>query len=98
MKIHTGDIVQLISGKHKGKSGKVLKINKDRVLVEGANIVKRAMKKQGGQPGQFVESERAVHISSVAILDPKTKKPTRIGYRMENGKKVRFAKSSSTSL
>jgi large subunit ribosomal protein L24 len=100
MKIHTDDKIIVTAWKDKGKIAKVLRaIPKDKkVLVEGVNIVTRHMKKQGATPGQKVSYEKPIDVSNVMLLDPKTEKPTRIGYRIENGKKVRFAKKSGTTL
>lgn len=100
MKIHSSDLVQVIAGKDKGKQGKVLSVSlsDDRVTVEGVNIVKKSIKKQGATPGRFVEVEKSLHVSNVALIDPVSKKPTRIGYKTEGNKKVRVAKKSKTSL
>jgi large subunit ribosomal protein L24 len=96
-KIKTGDLVQVIAGKDKGRKGKVLKIYKakDRVLVEGVNIVKKHVKPSTENPqGGIVEKEAPIHISNVNLVDPKTGKPTRIGYEMKGDKKVRVSKKS----
>ena len=101
MKIHTDDQVIVISGKDKGKKGKVLKSLPDtnRVVVEGIGIVTRHMKRQGSTPGQKVTYEKSIDVSNVKLLDPKTGTPTRIGYKVENGKKIgRVAKKSGTLL
>lgn len=100
MKIHTGDTVAVIAGKDKGKKGKVLAVNlkDERVIVEGANIATKHVKRSGNTPGQIVKVERGIHASNVMILDPETKKPTRIGYRIEGTKKVRIAKKSGKAL
>lgn len=100
MKIHTNDEVIVISGKDKGKKGKVIRSfpKENRVVVEGVNIVTRHIKKQGATPGQKVELTKSIHVSNVMLIDPKTNEPTRVGYRMENNKKVRFAKKSGTTL
>lgn len=100
MKIHKGDLVQIIAGKDKGKQGKVLLAvpSDERVVVEGANKVTRHVKRNGSTPGQKIEIERPLHVSNVALLDPTEKKPTRVGYRIEGGKKVRFAKLSGKAL
>ena len=101
MKIHKDDTVIVISGKDKGKKGKVLKAIPDtnRVLVEGVGMVTRHMKRQGTTPGQKVTFEKSIDVSNVMIIDPKTDTPTRIGYKMQDGKKVdRIAKKSGTVL
>ena len=96
-KIKKGDKVVVISGRDKGKSGEVLSVLRaeNRVLVQGVNMMKRHTRQQPGQQGGIVEKEGAVHISNVAHIDPKSQKPTRVGYRiLEDGRKVRFAKRS----
>jgi large subunit ribosomal protein L24 len=100
MKIHTGDTVAIIAGKDKGKKGKVLAVNleTERVIVEGANIATKHIKRSGNTPGQIVKVERGIHASNVMAIDPETKKPTRVGYRIEGTKKVRFAKKSGKAL
>lgn len=100
MKIHSGDQIVVISGKDKGKKSKVLRANptENTVVVEQVGLVTRHMKRQGSTPGQKVTFEKPIDVSNVMLLDPKTGTPTRIGYRVENGKKVRFAKSSGTTL
>jgi len=96
-KIKTGDEVIILAGKDKGLKGKVLKIikSKDRVIVEGVNIVKKHVKPSAENPqGGIVEKEAPIHISNVALVDPKSGKPTRVGYEMKDGKKVRVSKKS----
>ena len=111
MNIKTGDTVVVIAGKDrftvdkKGNkvttTGKVLKVypKTNKVVVEGVNKVKKHQKPtQQNTQGQIVEMEAPIDASNVMILDPKTKTPTRVGYKMENGKKVRYAKKSGTVL
>lgn len=100
MKIHTNDEVIVITGKDKGKKAKVVRAfpKENRVIVEGVNIVTRHMKKQGNTPGQKVTFEKPIDASNVMLLDPKTGTPTRIGYRVEGGKKLRIAKKSGSVL
>lgn len=102
MKIHTGDTVLIIAGKDKGKQGTVLRTlaEKGRVIVEGVNMRVRHIRKSAEQPGQRIKYEASIAASNVMILDPKTKKPTRIGYRIDpkTGNKVRFAKVSGEAL
>ena len=96
-RIRQGDNVVILSGKDRGKTGKVRTVlpKEDRVVVEGVNIVKRHTKARGpGQPGGIIEKEAPLHISNVAIADPSTGKPTRVGFRIEDGQKVRVAKRS----
>lgn len=101
MKIKKGDNVIVIAGKDKGKSGKVLRAlpKENKVIVEGVHIVKRherANRKR--QHGQIVDKTLPVHVSNVALTDPKTGKPTRIGISKENGKRVRVAKKSGSAV
>jgi large subunit ribosomal protein L24 len=100
MKIHTNDPVIITTGKDKGKKSKVLRAfpSENKVIVEGVNIVTRHMKKQGATPGQKVSFEKPIDVSNVMLIDPKTGAPTRIGYKVENGKKVRVAKKSGTVI
>src|SRR5579864_5794347 len=96
-KIKKGDKVVVVTGRDKGRSGEVLRVlrDEDRVLVQGVNMIKRHTRPAAGQPGGIIEKEAAIHISNVAHLDPKSNKPTRIGYKfLEDGRKVRFAKRS----
>ena len=106
LKIRSGDNVQVISGKDRGKSGRVLRVEpkKERVVVEGLNMVKRHTRPQQvtGAPNQalqggVIEREGPIHVSNVMLLDPKGK-PTRVGIEREDGKRVRVAKSSGTKL
>lgn len=101
MYIKTGDKVQVITGKEKGKKGTVIKVlrNENRVVVEGLNMIKKHVKPSQINPeGGIVEREAAIHASNVMLIDPKTKKPTRIKIEVENGKKVRVAKTSGTKI
>ncbi len=101
MHVKKGDKVVVISGKDKGKQGVVLEAfpKKERVLVEGVNIVKKHTKPSQANPqGGIFEQEAAVHVSNVMIIDPKTGNPTRVGYQTVDGKKVRVAKKSGESL
>ncbi|MCR5462797.1 MAG: 50S ribosomal protein L24 [bacterium] len=110
MKIKTGDTVVVIAGKDsktvtkkgvESTTGKVLKVypETNKVVVEGVNKVKKHQKPtQQNTSGSIIEKEAPIDASNVMILDPKTKTPTRVGYKMENGKKVRYAKKSGTVL
>jgi large subunit ribosomal protein L24 len=100
MKIHTNDEVIVIAGKDKGKKGKVVKANpaSGTVLIEGVNLITRHIKRQGSTPGQKVTYEKPIDASNVMLLDPKTGEPTRVGYKLEGGKKLRIAKKSGTVL
>jgi large subunit ribosomal protein L24 len=100
MKIHTKDTVIVTSGKDKGKTGTVSRVYTadNKVLIEGVNIVTRHVKRQGNTPGQKVTLEKPIDVSNVMLLDPKDGKPTRVGYLIKDGKKVRIAKNSGTTL
>lgn len=94
-RIKKGDKVMVVSGKDRGKTGVVKKIEDERVVVDGLNIVKKHVKPnpQIGVPGGIVELESSIHASNVALLDEKTGKKTKVGYKLENGKKIRFNKA-----
>ena len=96
-KIRKGDKVVVLTGRDKGKAGEVVKIvlKHRRAFVQGINIVKRHTKPSQSNPGGIVDKELPIHLSNLAILDPKDDKPTRIGFkRLQDGRKVRFAKRS----
>jgi len=96
-KIKAGDTVQVIAGDHKGSEGKVLSIlkEKDRAIVEGVNMVKKHTKPSAQSPqGGIVEKEASLHVSNLSLLTSKGE-TTRVGYRMEDDKKVRFSKKSN---
>jgi large subunit ribosomal protein L24 len=100
-KIKKGDKVVVLTGRDKGKSGEVLSVQRaeSRVLVQGVNMMKRHTKPRQGEPGGIVEKEAAIHVSNVAHIDPKSQKPTRVGYRiLADGRKVRYAKRSGEVL
>lgn len=100
MKIHKDDTVIITTGKDKGKKGKVLKAypNENKVVVEKVNIITKHMKRRGETAGQILKYEAPIDASNVMILCPDTGKPSRIGYRIENGKKVRIVKKSGVVL
>lgn len=101
MRIKKGDTVEVIAGKDKGKTGKVLRCipKLDRVVVEGVNVVTKHQKPRGPQqPGGITKSEAPIHVSNVMYYDTKTKKKSKIGYSFENGKKVRVIKSSGATI
>ena len=100
MKIKKGDEVVVISGKYKGVKGKVLEArpNESRVVVAGVNRHKWHVKPTQNEPGHIVDREAPIHVSNVALVDPKAKKATRVGYKVEKGKKVRIAKKSGVEL
>lgn len=96
MHVKKGDKVKVITGKDKGKSGKVLMTfpKKDRVLIEGINMVKKHTKPSNVNPqGGILNVEAPIHVSNVMLLDPKTGEPTRVGYEVKGDKKVRVAKN-----
>ncbi len=104
MRIKKDDIVIVLAGKDRGKTGKVLRAlpAEDKVVVEGVHMMKRHKKinKNTKQGGGIVEFSAPIHVSNVQLLDPKTKKPTRIGYQKDEktGKTVRITKKSNTIL
>ena len=101
MKIKKNDNVIVRTGKDKGKTGKVVKTlrTENRVVVEGVNIAKvHQGARRNDQKGQIVERAMPIHISNVALIDPKSKKATRVGYKVDGGKKVRIAKKSGTAV
>lgn len=100
MKIHQGDAVIVMAGNSQGMTGTVSKILKkqNKVIVDGVNKRVKHVKARQGQAGDRVEFFAPIHVSNVAVVDPKTGKPTRIGYKMEAGQKVRFAKASGVVL
>lgn len=100
-KLRAGDEVMILAGKSRGEVAKIDSIDKKkgRVYLEGKNLGKRHQKPDvNNHEGGIVEVPMPVHVSKVALVDPKTKKPTRVGYKLEDGKKVRFAKKSGTVL
>ena len=101
-KIRKGDRVQVLAGKDKGRQGEVIRVmpTEGRALVQGVNLVKKHEKPQGmGRPGGIQEKEAGIHLSNLALLDPKSGKPTRVGFKvLEDGQKVRVAKASGEVL
>ncbi len=101
MKLKTGDKVVVIAGKDKGKEGTITKTLRaeNKVVVEGVNVAKKHVKPNGQTAGSIVEMEMPIHASNVMIVDPKTKKGTRIGHNTDkNGKKVRVSRKSNSNL
>ncbi|MBE3595363.1 MAG: 50S ribosomal protein L24 [Candidatus Carbobacillus altaicus] len=102
MHVKKGDQVMVIAGKDKGKRGRVLAVypKKERVLVEGINFIKRHTKPNQQNPqGGIITKEAPIHVSNVMPIDPKTGRPTRVGYKiLEDGRKVRIAKRSGEIL
>ncbi len=100
--IKKGDLVYVNAGNNRGQQGKVLSVDtqKERAIVEGVNMVKKAQKPNAQNPqGGIVEQEAAIHISNLQVIDPKSGKPTRIGRKEDaNGKLVRYAKKSGEEI
>ena len=102
LNIKKGDTVYVLSGEDKGQQGRVLSVQaaKQRAIVEGINIVSKSTKPSAKHPqGGIVKMEAPIHISNLALIDPKSGKPTRVGYRVnEKGEKVRYAKKSGEEM
>ena len=102
MKLKVGDKVRVIAGSSKGKEGKIIKTlrKENKVIVEGAHIVKKHKKGNGQETGGILEVEAPIDASNVMLIDPKTKKPTRIGYTIDqkSNKKVRISKKSNEKI
>lgn len=99
--IKKGDTVYVNAGNDKGKTGKVLTVipAKDRVIVEGVNVVSKHTKPNAKQPqGGIVKQEAGIHVSNVQLIDPAQNKPTRVGHKFVDGKKVRYAKKSGEEI
>ncbi len=99
--IKKGDTVIVNAGNDKGKTGKVLSVlrSKDRAIVEGVNMVSKHTKPNAKYPqGGILKQEAGIHISNLQLIDPQSGKATRVGYRVEDGKKVRFAKKSGEEI
>ena len=101
LKIKTGDTVVVTAGDHKGSEGKVMKVflDKNKAIVEGVNLISKHEKPSASNPqGGITKKEAPLHISNLSLVDPKTNKATRVGYKMEDGKKVRFSKQSNQAI
>ena len=107
LKIRKDDNVRVISGKDRGKTGRVLRVDptRQRVYVEGLNIRKRHIRprtvrdtQRAQEIGGVVESEGPIHVSNVMLVDPKSKRPTRVGVKRQDGRRVRVAKDSGEEL
>ena len=100
LKVKKGDKVVVITGRDKGKSGEILKVlrEENRVIVQGVNLAQRHQKQSMNQEGGIVQKELAIHVSNVALIDPKTDKPTRVGFKMDGERKVRVARRSGEAL
>ena len=100
-KIKKGDKVIVITGRDKGKQGEVLRVMREegRLVVQGVHMMKRHTRASAGNPGGIVEREASIHVSNVAHRDPKSGKPTKVGYKtLKDGRKVRFARLSGETI
>jgi large subunit ribosomal protein L24 len=100
-KIRKGDEVVVLTGRDKGRSGEVLEVRSDdgRALVRGINMVKRHQKQSAQQEGGIISKESTIHLSNLALADPKDGKPTRVGFKiMNDGRKVRVARRSGAEI
>ncbi|MFG1344813.1 50S ribosomal protein L24 [Xanthobacter autotrophicus DSM 431] len=100
-KIKKGDKVVVLAGRDKGRSGEVIQVmpKEERALVRGVNIVKRHQRQSANQEGGIISKEAPIHLSNVAIADPKDGKPTRVGFEvLDDGRKVRVAKRSGERI
>jgi large subunit ribosomal protein L24 len=100
-KIRKGDKVVILAGRDKGRTGEVLEVRPDqaRALVRGINMVKRHQRQSANQEGGIISKEGSIHLSNLAVADPKDGKPTRVGFKiMNDGKKVRVAKRSGVEI
>ncbi len=99
--IKKGDTVYVNAGNDKGKTGKVLTVlpAKDRVIVEGVNVISKHTKPNAAHPqGGIIKQEAGIHISNVQLIDPASGKPTRVGYKFDGDKKIRYAKKSGEEI
>lgn len=99
-KIRKGDKVVVLTGKDKGRNGEVLRVmpKDDKAVVRGVNIIRRHQKQSQTQEGGIISKEAPIHLSNIALVDPKDGKPTRIGFEVRDGKKVRVAKRSGAVI
>jgi large subunit ribosomal protein L24 len=100
-KIRKGDRVVVLTGRDKGRTGEVIEVNPavERALVRGVNLVKRHQRQTAAQQGGIISKELPVHLSNLAIADPRDGKPTRVGFKIvEGGRKVRIAKRSGVEI
>ncbi len=95
-KIKKGDKVVVLAGRDKGRSGEVLQVvpNEERALVRGVNMIKRHQRQSMNQEGGIISKEAPIHLSNLALADPKDGKATRVGFKIHDGRKVRVAKRS----
>lgn len=100
-RIRKGDRVVVLTGRDKGRTGEVIEVRpaENRALVRGVNMVKRHQRQAPGKEGGIISKEAPIHLSNIAIADPKTGKPTRVGFKIEaDGRKVRIAKRSGAEI
>lgn len=99
-KIRKGDKVVVLTGKDKGRTGEVVQVmpKEDRAIVRGVNVVKRHQRQTQSQEAGIISKEASIHLSNIAIADPKDGKPTRVGFKIDGDKKVRVAKRSGVSI
>ncbi|MCD2181428.1 50S ribosomal protein L24 [Rhizobium sp. TRM96647] len=99
-KIRKGDKVVVLTGKDKGRTGEVVQVmpKEDRAIVRGVNVVKRHQRQTQSQEAGIISKEAPIHLSNIAIADPKDGKPTRVGFKIDGDKKVRVAKRSGVSI
>ena len=101
LKIKSGDVVKVIAGDHKGSEGTVLRVirDKNKAVVEGVNMVSKHTKPSAKNPqGGIVKKEAPIHVSNLSLIDPKSKSVTKVGFKVEGEKKVRFSKKSNQVL
>ena len=101
MKLRVGDTVQVVAGSDKGKTGEIIQIlrKEDRVIVEGINMVTKHIKPSQADPeGGIVTREAPLHVSNVAYYDSKAKEPVKVGYKIEDGQKIRINKKTGKAL
>ena len=100
-KIKKGDRVIVLAGKDKGRTGEVIEVNpkENRALVRGVNLVRKHQRQTANQEGGIISKEASIHISNLAMVDPKDDKPTRVGFKtLNDGRKVRIAKRSGETI
>ena len=101
LKIKSGDIVRVIAGDHKGSEGKIVRVlrEKNKAIVEGVNMVSKHTKPSAKNPqGGIVKKDAPIHVSNLSLIDPKSKEATKVGFKQEGDKKVRFSKKSNQVL
>ena len=101
LKIKSGDVVRVIAGDHKGSEGKIVRVlrEKNKAIVEGVNMVSKHTKPSAKNPqGGIVKKEAPIHVSNLSLIDPKSKEATKVGFKQEGDKKVRFSKKSNQVL